>query len=115
MKVMLVFNIVIILFGIYMIVSSVQMKKQGNINPMVLAKEERKKCKDVNGFIEFIYWRELVLGICMAAVGVIGVLDETVLSIGKIASYAEMLIFLAAFLWFQHSLNQARDKFLKKF
>ena len=46
MKVMLVFDAVILLFGIYMVISSLQMKKSGRINAMVIAEEEMKKCKE---------------------------------------------------------------------
>ena len=49
MKVMLVFDAVILLFGIYMVISSLQMKKSGRINAMVIAEEEMKKCKDTAG------------------------------------------------------------------
>ena len=57
MDVMLVFNVVVALFGAYMIWSALQMKKSGKINSMVLAQEELKKVKDTKGFIEFLYWR----------------------------------------------------------
>ena len=43
MDVMLVFNVVVALFGAYMIWSALQMKKSGRINSMVLAQEELKK------------------------------------------------------------------------
>ena len=56
---MLVFNVVVALFGAYMIWSALQMKKSGRINSMVLAQEELKKVKDTKGFIEFLYWREM--------------------------------------------------------
>ena len=45
------------------------------------------------------------------SVGVLGVLNETVMPIGK-ASILEVIIFLAAFIWFQNSLAKAREKFL---
>ena len=50
MDVMLVFNVVVALFGAYMIWSALQMKKSGKINSMVLAQEELKKVKDTKGF-----------------------------------------------------------------
>ena len=96
MDVMLVFNVVVALFGAYMIWSALQMKKSGKINSMVLAQEELKKVKDTKGFM---------------IVGVLGVLNETVMPIGK-ASILEVIIFLAAFIWFQNSLAKAREKFL---
>ena len=98
---MLVFNVVVALFGAYMIWSALQMKKSGKINSM----------KDTKGFIEFLYWREMLFGALVLIVGVLGVLNETVMPIGK-ASILEVIIFLAAFIWFQNSLAKAREKFL---
>ena len=100
---MLVFDAVVALFGAYMIGSALHMKKSGRINSMVLAQEELKK--------EFLYWREMLFGALVLIVGVLGVLNETVMPIGK-ASILEVIIFLAAFIWFQNSLAKAREKFL---
>ena len=99
MDVMLVFDAVVALFGAYMIGSALHMKKSGRINSMVLAQEELKKVKDTKGFIEFLYWREMLFGALVLIVGVLGVLNETVMPIGK-ASILEVIIFLAAFIWF---------------
>ena len=63
------------------------------------------------GFIDFLYWREMLFGALVLIVGVLGVLNETVMPIGK-ASILEVIIFLAAFIWFQNSLAKAREKFL---
>ena len=46
MKVMLVFDAVILLFGIYMFISSLHIKKSGSINARVIAEEEMKKFND---------------------------------------------------------------------
>ena len=92
MDVMLVFNVVVALFGAYMIWSALQMKKSGKINSMVLAQEELKKVKDTKGFIEFLYWREMLFGALVLIVGVLGVLNETVMPIGK-ASILEVISF----------------------
>ena len=112
MDVMLVFDAVVALFGAYMIGSALHMKKSGRINSMVLAQEELKKVKDTKGFIEFLYWREMLFGALVLIVGVLGVLNETVMPIGK-ASILEVIIFLAAFISFQNSLAKAREKFLR--
>ena len=108
MKVMLVFDAVILLFGIYMVISSLQMKKSGRINAMVIAEE---KCKDTAGFIAFIYWREAVFGGIVALVGLIGIINELTNFLGKL-TLLELVIFLGSFLWFQNSLKTAREKFL---
>ena len=97
MKVMLVFDAVILLFGIYMVISSLQMKKSGRINAMVIAEEEMKKCKDTAGIV--------------ALVGLIGIINELTNFLGKL-TLLELVIFLGSFLWFQNSLKTAREKFL---
>jgi hypothetical protein len=111
MRVMVVFDAVILLFGIYMVVSSLQMKKSGRINAMVIAEEEMKKCKDTAGFIAFIYWREALFGGIVAIVGLVGIINELTNFLGKL-TLAELVIFLGSFLWFQNSLKTAREKFL---
>ena len=89
MKVMLVFDAVILLFGIYMVISSLQMKKSGRINAMVIA----------------------VFGGIVALVGLIGIINGLTNFLGKL-TLLELVIFLGSFLWFQNSLKTAREKFL---
>lgn len=113
MSVMMVFNAVILVIGIYMIVSALQMKKSGKISQMLLAKEELKKVKDENGFITFLYRREILLGVVMIIVGILGFFEEKV-SLPGAFRMVEVVIFLAAFLWFQNSLMKARQKFLRQ-
>ena len=93
------------------VVSSLQMKKSGRINAMVIAEEEMKKCKDTAGFIAFIYWREALFGGIVAIVGLVGIINELTNFLGKL-TLAELVIFLGSFLWFQNSLKTAREKFL---
>ena len=56
---------------------------------MVLAQEELKKVKDTKGFIEFLYWREMLFGALVLIVGVLGVLNETVMPIGKACGFCQ--------------------------
>lgn len=114
MYVMAVFDIVIIGFGIYMIAAGLKMKKTGEISSMMLAEEEMKKCKDKAGFISYIYWKEAVFGAVMIGAGMLGLVNELVVSLGKF-SYVELVVFLAVFLWFSRELGIARGKYLSKF
>jgi len=111
MKVMLVFDAVILLFGIYMVISSLQMKKSGRINAMVIAEEEMKKCKDTAGVILFFFFREGGGWGGGGLVGLIGIINELTNFLGKL-TLLELVIFLGSFLWFQNSLKTAREKFL---
>lgn len=111
MGIMVVFDAVIIIFGIYMIGSALKMKKTGEISSAVLAPEEIKKCRDKQAFIAFMYWKEALFGGLVSVVGVLGIINNVVVSLGA-WNLIEMLAFLAAFLWFQRELRKARRKFI---
>ncbi len=111
MDVMLLFDIVILIFGVYMVVSALRMKRTGAISQTVITPEEIAKCKDKRGFIEFMYWKEALFGGLITLVGVLGIVNDLVVSLGAF-NIIEMLVFLAAFLWFQNELRRAREKYI---
>ena len=86
MDVMLIFDVVIAIFGVYMIGAALKMKKTGKIS-------------------------SAVFGALIIAVGVLGIINDKVVSLGAF-NVVELLIFLAAFLWFQSQLRKAREQFL---
>lgn len=111
MNVMTIFNVVIAGFGVYMIGVALKMKRTGEISSVVINPEEIARCRDKKGFIAFMYWREAVFGGIVTLTGVLGFINDMVVSLGGFL-IVEMLVFLAAFLWFQTSLRRAREKFL---
>lgn len=111
MGIMTIFDIVIVFFGSYMIVSAFIMKKSGKISSAVIANEEIASCKDNEGFIAFIYWKEALFGGVIVLVGILGLINDLVISLGSF-NLIEMVLFLAAFIWFQQQLRKARSRFL---
>lgn len=111
MDVMTIFDAVITIFGVYMIGAAFKMKKTGEISSAVITAEEIRKCKDKKGFIAFIYWKEALFGALIVLVGILGIINDQVVSLGAF-NIVEMLVFLAAFLWFQSQLRRARERFL---
>ena len=114
MNIMLLFHIIVTAVGGYMAAAGMKMKETGEISPLLLAEEELKKCKNKKNFISFIYWKEVVLGAVMSVVGLLGLVNELVMELGKL-KYVELLVFLAVFFWFWRELGAARDKYLSKF
>ena len=111
MDVMLIFDVVIAIFGVYMIGAALKMKKTGKISSAVITAGEIERCRTTKEFIAFIYWKEAVFGALIIAVGVLGIINDKVVSLGAF-NVVELLIFLAAFLWFQSQLRKAREQFL---
>lgn len=111
MDIMIIIDIVIAVFGIYMIGASLKMKKTGNISSVIITEEEIAKCKDKQGFIAFMYWKETAFGGVLVLVGALGLIDSLVASLGK-WNIVELIVFLAAFVWFQTELRKARVKYI---
>lgn len=111
MDVMVLFDVVIMILGIYMIFAALKMHKTGEISPVIITPEEIARCRDKRGFIAFMYWKEAVFGGILTAVGVLGLVNDLVVSMGAY-NVIELLLFLAAFLWFQEELRKARTKFI---
>lgn len=110
MDIMTVFNAVIVLFGVYMVISSLYMKKSGKISSTVIAAEEIKACRNKEEFISYIYWKEALFGGIMIIVGILGLVNDLIVSLG-VVNIVEMIVFLFAFFWFQNEMKKAREKF----
>ena len=110
MLTMVIFDVVIVLFGLYMVISAMKMNKSGEISGMLVSNEELGHCKNKKAFIASIYKKEAIFGIIMMAVGILDLVDELLISIQYVNIF-EMLIFLMAFLWFSRELRNARSDY----
>lgn len=113
MNTMIIFYVIILLLGIYMAVAARSMKKSGEIHSILIAESEAASCKDKKGFIDYMYWREVVFGIACCIVGILGVVDGFMIPLGKIVRLAGMILFLAAAIWFWCQLGAARKTFFE--
>lgn len=109
-----VLDAVIAIMGVYLIFAGWKMKKTNEISVLLIAEEERKKCKNKERFIQDIYWKEMTFGVVMTIVAVLGFINEFVTKLGKF-NYIELAVFLLVFIWFQHELVAARGKYLSNF
>lgn len=113
MDIMIIFDAVMIFLGIYMIVAALNMKKKNEIGTVILAEEEAVRCKDKEGFIAYIYWREAVVGGALILYGAAGLLDKYIFKIGGLLNYIPAVLLLAAFFLFYKGMQSARALFLK--
>lgn len=112
MDVMLIFDVVIAIFGVYMIGAALKMKKTGKISSAVITAEEIARCRKTKEFIAFIYWKEAVFGALIIAVGVLGIINDKVVSLGAF-NVVELLIFLRHFCGSSPSCARQGNSFYK--
>ena len=110
-----IFDLIAVIFGIFMIGSGLNMKRTGEISTIIMTAQEIEKCRDKAGYIAYIYWKEAVFGGLFILVGIMGVINAFVVNRGFWLNAIDLVIFLGAFLWFYHELAEAREKFVTKF
>ncbi|MBR5316721.1 MAG: hypothetical protein IKU39_02375 [Lachnospiraceae bacterium] len=113
MDVMMIFDIVMIGIGIYMVFTAWGMKQKNKISSILLAEEELVKCQDEVGFVTYIFGKEIVMGVALVSYGAVGLLDKFVFQIGGVLDYVSVVILLMVFFWFYKGLQNARSLFLR--
>lgn len=111
MDIMTVFDGIMLIFGFYMAAAAMKMKKSGRIGNVMLTEEENASCRDKEGWINYMYWREAVFGGILVLTGGSGVASDLLFSAGY-WDYVKMVLFFLAFCWFYGSLRRARQDYL---
>ena len=112
MNTMLIFGAALVLVGIYLVGQAIKMKKTNEIaGNIVLTEEDVLKCKDKNGFIQYIYGREVLTGIAVIVIGITLVIKELV-EVAKLFTNGIIFVALIIIVCFFYSLKEARSKFL---
>lgn len=115
-NIMLIFDIIIAGVGVYLLYSYIIMKKDREIPSAFVAEEQIRKCKDKDGFINYMLPRTLIFAIGSMASGVLCFLaDLKVLPLsknaGSIFGVTMLLVFLTIWLIFSSSMKNARVKY----
>ncbi|MCI8991675.1 MAG: hypothetical protein HFG80_02945 [Eubacterium sp.] len=107
----MIFDLIILVYGVYSIVNTVKMKKTGEPGKWLTGELPVKKMKDVDGFINYMYVKTMILGVLSIAYGLAGIIDERLQVLGPI-KYILLLAFLAVFIIFCVALHKAKKKYL---
>lgn len=102
--------------GIYVIYQYIVMvttrKLQTN---MLLPKEiDPKKCRDTEGYINYIGMKQLAFGIVGTICGAIGLIQDYTQKIGAGVYFAGMLVFVIVAVWYSVALKKGIKEFWGK-
>lgn len=114
MEMMTLFDVIILIFGIYMIGSGVKMMRTKKLNSVVVAKEELVKCKDEAGMAEFLCRKEMFFGAVFVMAGALGLVSDLYVDLGWL-NIVQLVVFVASFIWFMGQLRKAREKYFRSF
>lgn len=108
----LIFDIILAILGVYLIVTSLRMRKQGRVSTLLVSEEEQKKCRKQKEYVVFMFPRMLAFAIICILVGVMGVINDLEVVTIPYWGLIELGVFLVAFFVFYSHMREARIKFL---
>lgn len=112
MRVWIILDIVIMLFGIYTLAGWMQMKKTGRVSQRILQRNGLlgRPCRDKQGFYEMIFRPTLIFGMASVGVGAIDLICELLQTV-YVVSLILTLVFLAVALWYSKQVSNAIRKY----
>ena len=115
MDVTIIMDGVIIIFGLYLIISTILMNKKQVVNKNLLAEEEMKKLKDTLGFIKYVSPVNYAFGGIIIVLSIVGLINEISFIPVNIPyyNYIELVIFLAVLYVYMNRYRNARELFIK--
>ncbi len=108
--VILIFDIILLVYGIYTIYSAFVMKKTQMPVKWLVPEQELKKCRDAKGFAEAMYAKTVVFGVVVALFGLVSFLNRMLWLIAAL-EYAGIAVFLVACVVYVVLLNRTRRQY----
>ena len=107
----MILDIVIMLFGVYTLISWFQMKKTGRVSQRIMQRNGLmgRPCRDKQDFFDMVYRPTLLFGFAAVATGGIDLLCE-ILQVGSIVSLILTIAFLVMAVWYSKQVSNAIKK-----
>lgn len=109
-------DLLILFMGVYVLYLSMKMKRTGKLEENMLMSKNVKinKCRDVNGYIAFMYPRQMLMGSVVVLCGAVGLIQDYTTLFGAHA-YAVymvvMVLILAGLAWYSLQSKKAQKEF----
>ena len=109
---MSLFDLVILIYGIYMIYSAYQMRKTHQPSKLIINQAELVGARDPKGFCEAMFKPFVVLGMLAILYGIVGFLNDKFVD-DPMVTLVAIALFLIMCFWFMRELNKNKTKYLK--
>lgn len=106
---LIIFDAVIFIYGLYTIYSSLKMKKTGELSNFFTG-GSMEPIRDVRGYIDYIYGRTVVLGAVAVLFGMVGFVNDYIKPLPYLMK-ALVVLFLTVVVWFTININRAKRRF----
>lgn len=96
-----VLDLFIVFCGAYLIYSVVQMKRTGELTKGVMVRKDAdlSNAKDIPGFIDYMYGKTIVVGICTIFCGAVGLVNDTYGGLAMVQLVMTIIFFFAVIIF----------------
>lgn len=108
---MLLFDVIVLAYGVYLTYAAVQMKKTNQPPNQLVSKAELVGARDVKGFCETMYKPLLYFGLFSSLYGILGLVNDLYMEIPYMDFFA-IVVFLILCGWFTTQLKRKKKQFL---
>ncbi|MCI8483707.1 MAG: hypothetical protein HFH41_05145 [Lachnospiraceae bacterium] len=105
---LILFDVIIFIYGVYTIYSSIQMKKTRKLSNWFIG--NATTIRDAGGYIDYIFGRTLIMGGMAVLFGIVGFVNDYVKPVPDVMRVL-LLLFLTVCIWFYVSINRAKRQF----
>lgn len=107
---LIIFDVVIFAYGVYTIYSAINMKRTQQLSKFFIGGNTMVPIRDVQGYIDAIYHKSLVLGAMAVLFGAVAAINDFVTPLPMVMK-ALILLFLTVLVWFTVMVSRAKRKF----
>lgn len=109
---MILFDVIILGYGMYMVYSAYQMRKTHQPPSMLINQSELIGARDVKGFCEAMFKPFVLFGVMAAIYGIVGLINDLYVEVFGM-NVASVALFLILCFWFFKEMKKNKSKFLK--
>lgn len=111
MNVMILFDAIMTVLGTYLLFMAQKMKRERRVPSFLITEQDLMRCRDQAGLSEYLFPRIVIFSVVILVFGILGLVNDLVISLGNVVNIVMILIFLVAWVWFSAQLRKARKNY----
>lgn len=112
--IMMLFDILLMIFGAYMLYAGQKMKRSGKISNLIVPDSEISRISRKKEFIDEVYGKMMLFAGVIALYGLYGIVTDLIPNIpgADMGNIIGILIFFVVMIWFFRGLSKAKGKYM---
>lgn len=109
---MMLFDVIILCYGVYLVYSGYQMKKTHQPSSLIINQADLIGARDIGGFCEAMFKPVVVFGMLAVLYGVVGFINDCFWDEAMV-NFISVALFLVLCFWFVQEMKKNKARYLK--